>query len=182
MIMTEFNCLIVVSEADDPSFLDQALDSVIDKQTVKASRYVIVRNGMLKKSSLGVIDLYKNRHKDLIKLIDISKQVFLSEALNIGIDECLDGLIARMDPDDISHPHRFEKQLDYFRTSPDISVCGTWVTEFVDGGKHHKLRRLPVTAAQIRKYAKFRNPLAHPSVMFRKRDIEKIGNCFPLFS
>ncbi len=170
-----FSCLIVVSESDDPSFLDQALDSVISKQTVKAARYVIVRNGKIGTAALGVIDVYKNRHPELLNLIDISKQVILSEALNMGINECLDGLIARMDPDDISRPQRFQKQLEYFSAYPDTAVCGTWVTEFIEGGDHNKLRSLPVTEVEIRKYTKFRNPLAHPSVMFRKNVIERLG-------
>ena len=54
----------------------------------------------------------------------------LGKALEIGITECQYDLIARMDSDDICHPERFEKQINFMIDNPDVKVLGSWIAEF----------------------------------------------------
>ena len=82
-----------------------------------------------------------------------------------------------MDTDDISKSNRFEKQLGVLRANPDIDVVSSWIEEFE--GKESNVfdeRRVPETQDEIYEYAKSRNPVNHPVVMFRKAAVLKSGN------
>lgn len=84
---------------------------------------------------------------------------------------------ARMDADDISVQDRFEKQVAYLEEHPDVDVVGGAIEE-IDGedqlrGKHVEY---PLTHEECRKFFRYRDPLAHPAVMFRARYFEKVAN------
>ena len=89
-----------------------------------------------------------------------------------------------MDTDDIAMPERFEKQLAVFKKYPDIDVVGAWINEFEDNVSNIKsVRKLPELPDDIRQFAKRRNPINHPVVMFRKSAVLAAGGYrhFPLF-
>ena len=64
----------------------------------------------------------------------------------------------------------------------EIAACGGWIREFNDTGNYSKIKKMPQTEADIRKYIRYRNPLNHMTVMFRKSVILSVGNYrhFPL--
>ena len=64
-----------------------------------------------------------------MKIVPLENNMGLGDALNVGLKECTNELIARMDTDDISIPNRFEKQLKAFENN-DIDICSSWVSEF----------------------------------------------------
>lgn len=108
----------------------------------------------------------------------------LGKALNEGLKYCSHELVARMDTDDIAMPERFEKQLAVFKKYPDIDVVGAWINEFEDNVSNIKsVRKLPELPDDIRQFAKRRNPINHPVVMFRKSAVLAAGGYrhFPLF-
>lgn len=81
-------------------------------------------------------------------------------------------------------PERFEKQLAVFKKYPDIDVVGAWISEFEDNVSNIKsVRKLPELPDDIRQFAKRRNPINHPVVMFRKSAVLAAGGYrhFPLF-
>ena len=89
-----------------------------------------------------------------------------------------------MDTDDIAKPDRFEKQLAIFEKYSDIDVVGAWIDEFEDDISDVKsVRKLPELPDDIRQFAKRRNPINHPVVMFRKNAVLAAGGYqhFPLF-
>lgn len=89
-----------------------------------------------------------------------------------------------MDTDDIAKPNRFEKQLKVFNNHPDIDIVSSWIDEF-EGDTNHilSIRKLPEYHKEIYKFAKKRNPINHPAVMFRKSSVLAAGGYkhFPLF-
>lgn len=46
----------------------------------------------------------------------------------------------RMDADDISDRYRFEKQLKYMETHPNVDVLGTYIAEFNKSPKEEDMR------------------------------------------
>jgi len=98
----------------------------------------------------------------------------LNDLISICKNEGCD-YYARMDADDISLPDRFEKQMKYLDEYPDVDVVGGAIEE-IDGndqlrGKHVEY---PLTHEECRKFFRYRDPLAHPAVMFRDRYFEKV--------
>ena len=103
------------------------------------------------------------------------------DALNTGIAECRGELIARMDADDISHPRRLAMQVGLTDERPEVSVCGTLVRMFprhqLLGGlvRYEQWLNSLVTHEQIAHDIFVESPLAHPSVMMRRKELIEIG-------
>lgn len=87
----------------------------------------------------------------------------------------------RMDTDDIACPKRFEKQLDYMSKHPEVSVVGGTIGEFLETPDEElRIKDMPLKYEDVIKYSKFRNPLNHMTVCFRKKDIIEVGNYQPM--
>lgn len=83
--------------------------------------------------------------------------------------------IARMDADDISLPNRFETQIAYFQKHPELECLGTWAIEITSNGNEYFRKQMPETNEACFVLFRKRDPLIHPTVMFRKSYIEKAG-------
>ena len=111
----------------------------------------------------------------------LEKNSGLGEALRIGVLNCSNELIARMDTDDIARNDRFEKQIEALKNHPDIDVIGSWISEFENNPEEIiSYRQLPTEYGDIYKFGQFRNPLNHMTVMFKKNSILEVGNYQPM--
>ena len=73
-------------------------------------------------------------------------------------------------------PDRFEKQLKVFENG-DVDICSSWVGEFeINENKIMQYRKVPKTHVEIVKFAKKRNPINHPAVMYKKSAVVKAGS------
>jgi len=107
----------------------------------------------------------------------LRENVGLGDALRVGLEKCQYELVARMDTDDISHPSRFEKQIDYLLEHPEIDILGSDVLEFdQDPLKPIARKSVPSKHDQLLKYARSRNPFNHPSVIYKRSKVLKVGN------
>ena len=84
--------------------------------------------------------------------------------------------IARMDADDISEKNRFERQLDYFESHPQLDCLGTWAVEITSAGDEYFRKQMPESHDACYELFRKRDCMIHPTVMFRRRYIEKAGN------
>lgn len=170
----KYSVLMTVYNGDVPEYLKLALDSMIN-QTVVPDEIIIVKDGEISKELQNVIDNARNDYNSIIE-IQLSKNVGLGLALNEGIKACNNELIARMDADDISLSTRCEKQLNIFKQKPNTDIVGCHVTEFSNDVKNIVgRRRVPISNEEIHKYAKKRDPFNHPSVMYKKSKVLKVG-------
>jgi len=171
----KFSVLISLYIKENPLFLQQALKSVF-AQTCLPTEIVLVLDGQITEALQTVIDEYKNKYSDILKIIPLEKNVGLGNALNEGLKHCSHELVVRMDTDDICKPDRFEKQLAVFNQNPNFAVVGSWIDEFMDTPENIiSTRKPPEKNADLINYAKSRNPLNHPSVMFQKSMIQEVG-------
>jgi glycosyltransferase involved in cell wall biosynthesis len=170
----KFSVLMSVSNKESPEFLRQSLDSLVT-QTVKPDEVVLVKDGVLGDELETTI---ASTQKDLpLVTVQLKENVGLGLALQTGLSRCRGELIARMDSDDICLPDRFEKQLPFLEQHPDVDVVGGAIAEFhSDCTKIESIRRMPSTAEQLNTVARFRNPLNHMTVMFRKASVLAAGN------
>ncbi len=170
-----FSVLIPVYCKETPEYLDKALESVIC-QTLVPDEIVLIADGPLTSGLYKVIELKKEKFPNL-KPYQLKDNVQLGRALAKGILLCENEIIARMDSDDISVRNRFETQYNFMQRHPDIAVSGGYMEEFSSsGGTYNKIKKMPQNMAAIKKYAKYRNPLNHMTVMLRKSQVLKAGN------
>jgi glycosyltransferase involved in cell wall biosynthesis len=156
---------------EKPEYLRLAIDSML-KQTVVPDEIVIVEDGPLTDSLYDVLDEYKTKYPQIIRTVKSEKNLGLGLALNAGLKECRNELVARMDTDDISKSDRCEKQLAVFACDKSLSIVGAFVDEFNDDVNHVvSTRAVPVTHEEIYRFAKRRSAFNHPVVMYRKSKV-----------
>lgn len=169
-----FSVLMSVYAKEKPEYLTEALDSVFH-QTRMPDEVVLIEDGPLTPELEGVIKTYQEKYPQLITY-QFKENVQLGRALAKGVELCSFELIARMDTDDISVPDRLERQFEYMQNHPEVTACGGWMEEFNDEGTYSKMKQMPEQDAEIRKYARYRNPLNHMTVMFRRDQVLQAGN------
>ena len=156
-----------VTRASD---LDRCLNSLY-RQTLPASEIVIVRDGPVHSSVERCIQTYEPNLP--FHHLSFPRNRGLGPALHDGLEACRYQLIARVDSDDWSVPERFQKQAQFLHDESRISLVGGWLSERYHVGSDviSFTRRSPVDHVLIRQVAKRRNPINHPTVMFRKSDV-----------
>lgn len=170
-----FSVLLSIYHKENPACFDRSMESIWDDQGVKPSEIVLVKDGPLNTGLDSVLEKWKTKLGDVLKCVPLENNVGLGHALNIGMEYCSHELIARMDTDDVAKPDRFEKQLAIFEKYK-VDVCGSWVSEFNDSEENITgWRRPPEWHAEIQRYSKFRCPVNHPTVMYKKKSVEKAG-------
>lgn len=84
-------------------------------------------------------------------------------------------LVAILDADDVAVPDRLQRQVACFDADPDLAVLGGAI-ELIDAADRALgFRRYPTDHAAIVRTMRRRNPLAHPTVMFRKGKVVAAG-------
>lgn len=171
-----YSVLMSVYKNDNPDFLKLALESIYDKQTVKPDEIVVVFDGPLNEALYVVLDEFKHGKESVVKYYPQEVNKGLGEALRIGSEYCTGDYILRMDSDDISDAHRFEKQILYVENHPEIDVLGTDIAEFNKGlDEKMRIRACPEKHDDIVRMGKKRNPMNHVSVCMKKSALEKCG-------
>lgn len=178
---THFTILLSLYYKESPLYLSESLNSIFHGNLL-SDEVILLKDGQLTERLDRIVEEYRLRYPTL-KVISLPQNVGLGKALNEGLKHCSYDLVARMDTDDIAKPDRFEKQLAVFKEHPEIDVVGAWIEEFEgDVSNIKSIRKLPETHEEIKKFAKKRNPINHPVVMFRKSAVLATGGYkhFPL--
>lgn len=173
--MEKYSVLMSLYYKENPGYLRDALNSMIS-QTVKPDEIVLVEDGPLTDELYAVINEFQIRYPNLFHIIKNKKNLGLGVALNIGLRECRNELVARMDTDDISKPYRCEKQLERFHEKPELAIVGSHVDEFIENPSNIiSSRRVPLNTEEIYQFAKRRSAFNHPVVMYRKSKVLEQG-------
>ena len=178
----KFSVLISVYNKEKPDFLEKALDSICN-QTLKPDEVVLVKDGMLTQELEKVIDREQDKfieHNIDFVCVQLDKNMGLGIALQKGLEKCRYDYVARMDGDDIATDTRFEYQLKYMKEQKDISVLGGYIDEFGVEGEIIRTKTMPLEYKNLYRYGKYRNPLNHMTVLFRKKDVTDVGGYKPL--
>ncbi|AHJ30105.1 glycosyltransferase [Nodularia spumigena CS-584] len=171
--MFQFSCLMSVYAKEKPEYLFQSLQSIKD-QTVSATELVLVEDGPLTPDLYRVLEQFSELN---LKRIKLPQNLGLGLALKEGVINCSHELIIRMDSDDVSNSTRFENQVKFLQSRPEIDVVGSWILEFDNDLKSIFSKRvLPTNPDEIKHFARLRNPLNHMTVAFRKSAVISASN------
>lgn len=159
---------------DSPEFLRQSIASVLN-QGRRPDEVVIVRDGPVPSTLEAVLEEF--HVSPGIRLFGESERKGLASALNAGLGHCTGELIARMDADDISLPHRFESQVEMFRACPDLDLVASWHGEFRSSEPDRivAIKTAPTTHQEIVRALRWRCVLSHPTIVVRRLSLEKVG-------
>jgi glycosyltransferase involved in cell wall biosynthesis len=154
-------------------YLKECFDSVLN-QTWSAFEIVVINNESTNYDTIEVLNDLFVRQLPNVKMATVKRQQGkknLSIALNAGLQLCEFEYIARLDSDDVMLPDRLEKQIHYMITNPNVDVLGGQAQNMF-GDKHITSHPLRIPQDYYKRSTHFLN---HPSVMFKKSSILKIG-------
>lgn len=151
------------------------VDGMIN-QTYSPEQIVIVIDGEIPDDLQCYVKDLAEEKPGLYTLVPLSKNVGLGRALNAGMKECRNELVARIDTDDYAVPVRCEEQVKFMEEHPEYGVVGGNIAEFIDDLDNIvAYRNVSETHEEICKFMKVRCPFNHVSVMLRKSEVEKAG-------
>lgn len=160
----------------------EAITSILE-QTFSDFEFIIIDDC----SRDRTIEKIESFNDQRIRLIRNEKNQGLGYSLNLGVRESLGKYIARMDADDISLLKRFQCQVKYLESHPDVMCVGTGAKKI--GNISLKTRILspniipPVEHEDIKARLLIGTPILHPSVMLNGDLLRKHSlNYSPEFS
>ncbi|MBT9497371.1 MAG: glycosyltransferase [Zoogloea sp.] len=156
---------------DDVGHLEEALESLV-RQTLKPSEVVLVEDGPISAEARLVVERYRAVLN--IKSVVMPGNVGLATALNEGLRQCANEVVARFDSDDIAVPERFARQLVAIEGDQSADVVGCFAQEMDIAGKLGGMRSMPVGHEQILENL-WACPIIHPSVIYRRSRILAVG-------
>ena len=117
-----------------------------------------------------------------LRIIKLPSNYGLSEALNYGIKVSKGTYIARMDYDDIAIQSRLELQANFLDCNPDVGILGGYIRflgkEFDPKARVGAIQVRPTSSLEMKRYLLHKNPLFHPTVMFRASEIRKLREVY----
>ena len=172
----KFSVLISIYFKEQPEHLNQCLESIWDNQTVKPSEIILIEDGPLTSELDHMIEFWKEKLVDVLKVTKLAENVGTGKAKNIGLQQCMNEIVAIVDTDDISVTDRFEKQISIISKDPELAILGGQSVEFIDDPSCPSgIRNVPLTDRELRQYVKKQSPFNNMTIAYRKSKILDVG-------
>lgn len=174
--MLDFSVLMPVYIKENPEFLNLSIQSLLT-QTLLPTEIVIVKDGPLTEELHAIIQAYTDKYSNLFNIIQLPENQGMGYAMDAGLRQCKYDYVARMDSDDIADNDRFKIQMEFLKAHPEIDVLGSYIEEFSSlPGDLNRFRKVPVNQEEILSFAKYRNPVNHMTVLFKKQKALNAGS------
>jgi glycosyltransferase involved in cell wall biosynthesis len=118
---------VLTSVYNSEDYIAHALDCVL-LQTYTNIQLVIVTDPCTDRT-IDIIKEYVAKDQRVV-LIENTEHLGIISSFNRALDHCSGDYIARMDLDDLIHPQRFERQMDFLLTNPKEDVVSSWMKIF----------------------------------------------------
>lgn len=153
----------------------KTIDSIFEQGHIP-NEIIIIKNGILSDELDSFIEILSQKKHNIRSLI-INENNGLAYALNEALKICSNELVGRVDPGDKILNDRFFYQKKFLDENSDVSICGTQAIEI--RRNNQEILNKPVYHKNIIKSLKFKNPIIHSTVVFRKLSICRVGK-YPL--
>lgn len=161
---------VIMSVYNGAIYLRQAIESILN-QTYTDFEFIIIDDGS-KDNSLNIIKSYKDPRIVLISRTNKG----LTASLNEGIEKARGIFIARQDADDISMLDRFEKEIAFMNSHPDVGLIGSNYVHIDEKGKetggHTNIFTHP---NDLKACLVLCNQYGHGSILVRRDVLTKVG-------
>ncbi len=163
--------VVMATYNDSIEYLNLSINSILE-QSYKDIELVIIDDSNNDETLKYLIRKSKDDFR--IKLVHNETKLGFVKSLNFGITISRGKYIARMDSDDISLPQRIEKQVEYLEKNKEVSILGANINIIDENGTVTGIREYRSNYKDICKVLYYRNPLAHPTVMYRTNVIKNL--------
>lgn len=170
--MTDPKVSVVMPVFNGEKYLGEAIDSIL-KQSFFDFEFIIINDASDDNTSVILNDYFLKDKR--IVLIKNDNNMGLSSSLNKGLKMARGLYLARMDSDDIAISCRLKKQVSFLDNNPNVGMVGT--AAYIVDLHGEALRKVKSSTDNeiLKKALKNSNQFIHPSMMFRKECIQKVG-------
>jgi len=157
--------------------LEETLQSIA-LQTYTNFEVVLVDDGS-EDGTAGIINRWEGEHEHIKALM--TEHSGIIPTLNEGLQHCAGEYVARMDADDLMHPERLAKQAAYLDQHPETALVCTDVRGFPEDELREGFRLYIEWLNSLQNFEDIQremfveSPICHPSVMFRKEAVLRVG-------
>jgi len=113
-----------------------------------------------------------------VEILRVTRNAGPAAARNVAIERAMaEGypFIAVMDADDVAHPERLARQVEFLETYPQIGLVGSWVRLINENGDVLGQSQLPCTPQDIRERLPIRMCMSHPTWLARAEVFATVG-------
>jgi glycosyltransferase involved in cell wall biosynthesis len=152
-------------------FVGQAIESIL-RQTYRELELIVVDDGSTD-ATPRILAAYAASDDRIV--VHTQENAGYVAALNTAAAIGQGELLARLDADDVAEPSRLRRQVDFLDAHPDVAVVGGSLLVIDATGRPFYLATYPPEASDIRAALAHRTPLAHPTVLMRRRVFDAVG-------
>lgn len=163
---------ILMSVYNADKYLAECIQSILS-QTYRHFEFLIFDDGS-SDTSRDIIAFYARKDGRIVPIYSDENFGYVV-CLNKGIGMTKGDFIARMDADDIALPERIENELNFLLQNSDVAIVGSSCIIVDQLGVETGLSMREASSKNLFWQSFFKNPLAHPTVMFRKSVIVNAG-------
>ena len=159
---------VIMSVYNEPEeWLGVAIQSILD-QTYSDFEFIIVNDNPDNNRNKQLLEEYAEKDSR-VSVIANEANIGLTKSLNKALRVAQGQYIARMDADDMSLPHRFERQVAFMDRHPEILALGSWTGSIDRNGKRmESVGRYETDTRWVRAQFIQNSQISHPAVVFRK--------------
>lgn len=162
---------VVMATFNEPvEYISQSIESILHQ--TYSHLELIIADDSTHDDTRTTIDQYAQQDSR-ITVVRESSKMGIAIARNKCFQLAKGNYIAIMDGDDISLPDRIERQIAFANDHPDVDLFGGHINIINESGKIVAQRKYKTTPNSFLRMFIFRNPLAHPTIFFRRRIIDE---------
>lgn len=169
-MVTDPAVTVLMSVYNGEKYLREAIDSILN-QTFNDFIFLIIDDGSTDRSA----EVMRSYSDQRIQFIQNKSNLGLTRSLNEGLQLATCKYIARQDADDISLPGRLEKQIRFLDEHMDVGLVSSSYIKINVDGEEIGFKKLPAEDNEIRERLLRFNCFCHPSAVFRKECVERVG-------
>ena len=168
---------VVMSVLNGEEYLREAIESILS-QTMPDFEFIIVNDGSTDRTK-EILEDFQSRDG---RILTIHQQnAGIVRAVKRACSLATGTWIARMDADDISLPHRFEKQLQFLKKNPSVVLLGGDIEMINSEGVGFDCQRYPALNHELQQLLLQSNYFAQSAVIFSREAFQRVGSYRTLF-
>lgn len=161
---------VLMSIYSEPlTWITESIESILE-QTYRDFEFIVINDNPERDDNRVLLKKYSIQD-DRIIIVENHENIGLTKSLNKGLEIAKGKYIARMDADDISIKNRFEIQLQYMESHPEVFCCGSQALIIDENNNEIGKFNHPTSDQEIRSLLPVENHMIHPSLFYRNSNL-----------
>ncbi|TKX72879.1 glycosyltransferase [Halorubrum sp. GN11_10-6_MGM] len=165
---------VLIGVYNEEQYIEASLQSLLD-QTFEDFEIIVVDDC----STDSSVEIVRDFNDSRIQLLENEKNIGLTKSLNRALEVAAGKYIARQDADDLSHPSRLEREVEYIKSNEDVALVGTGAY-LIDGDGTIQQERMVLGNVSFDDLVT-KNHIIHGSVLARKDVFEAVDRYDEVF-